>query len=144
MAAESILYDLFTDIAQKAFLCTQGFALGNAYFFTWISVSTTENTDLLLGRRPALEILFCPGSKERDSLTAKWVFTSFSLWLLRISALFSPSPATDLFQLNYLWDFLIFCSVHWRFHYFLIKTWSKRLEGNLKNKQTDETNHVVK
>lgn len=58
------------------------FALGNTYFFTEISVSPTENTDLLLGRGPTLGILSCPGSKEHDRLDARLVFTSSSLWLL--------------------------------------------------------------
>lgn len=67
------------------------FALGNIYFFTSISLSTTENTDLLLGRGPALEILFCSDNKEHDRLTGKWVFTCSSLQPLWISIVLMQS-----------------------------------------------------
>lgn len=56
-------------------------ALRNAPLPLWLCY-TTENTDLLLQRGPAMEIVFYFDSKEHGRIIGRWVFTSPSLCVL--------------------------------------------------------------
>lgn len=68
----------------------KAFAFGNASFFASLSVFTTESTDLLFGRGPALEILFCSCSKGIQWTRWKMSFHLF-FFMAAVNKCISPA-----------------------------------------------------